>query len=344
MKVALVELGNSHDECIYSQIVFLKDAGYKVDGFFNPIIVKQVSSFSHQFTKILPFNFEKLNFYNKIKLTFQLYKALKTYDKVIFNTIRSSTIRDLMLLLKFHNKVECIGVIHNTKKLTSSFTQKIINFKIKKYFVLADHLLDRTITNLKVESFYPIFFLNQKYTHLNQNKNQNWICIPGRVEFKRRNYKGLLEYVKTGKIKDTIKFLILGNINTHDGKIFRDEVIKYKLEKHFIFFDSFIPNKDYFNYIYSSNYILLLLHNDNNYLKYKIAGSYNLAYAFKKPILYSTFYANISDFKENGLPYDETNFIQVCNNLPVKNNLKIYQNDKWKYEYQKNKYLNFITS
>ena len=30
-KAALIEISTSHDECLYSQLLFLKDSGYEVD-------------------------------------------------------------------------------------------------------------------------------------------------------------------------------------------------------------------------------------------------------------------------------------------------------------------------
>lgn len=344
MKIALVEINNSHDECLYTQLIHLKNQGYKVDGFFHPTIANQVTSFSHLFGEIKIINFENVNFFKRIELIIRLYNNLKQYDKIIINTVRSSVIRDLMLLLLLNSKTECIGTIHNTKKLNTSFTQKIINLKIKKYFVLADHLKTNPVKNIQTESYYPIYFLNQEYVNLKKNKFEKWICIPGRVEFKRRNYLGLIKMLKNSEINSNIKFIILGNINTKDGQIFKAKIKKNKLDDKFILFNQFIDNELYYNYLYSSNYVLLLLHQDSSYLKYKIAGSYNLAYAFKKPLIYREYYKSIRDFKENGISYKDTNFIKIINNLPLTDTKNIYTNKKWHYSFQQKKYINFINS
>lgn len=347
MKVAIVELSESHEECIYTQVSFLKKENYNVSLIVHPKIEKQIVAYKNLIDHVGIYDFDKEKGINKIKLEYKLAQKLATYDKVIFNTASSSkSVRNISLILTFF-KVECLGIIHNVNKLNNSFTQKLISKKIKKYFVLSDFLKEKAVLKDKkitLESFYPIFFPQFKKEHFKKN-NEIWICIPGRVYYSRRDYSWLLNRIKDVKLNEKIKFLILGNINTRDGIEFKKQVEKNKLSNSFVFFDSFISNTDYYNYINNSDCILPLLQNEEtSYLKDKITGTFNLAYAFKKVLLCDSFYNEIPDLKENAIFYNRNSFINVLNNLEEEKAHLVYkyQNLKWNYNFQAKKYISFL--
>ncbi len=347
MKIAIVELSESHEECLFSQISFLIDAGHEVSLYLHPKV--KIQDYKHLINNVVIYDFDSIPKIKRFGLQLKLVKELKHFDKVIFNTASSSkSVRNILFFMKAY-ATECIGVIHSVDKLNKSFTQKIISKKIKKYLALSDLLKDSIVLKnkaLKLESFYPIFFpLTPKF--IKKNENETWICIPGRVYFQRRDYNYLLQKLTNISIPKHIKFIILGNINTPDGIILQDKIKENNLDNSFVFFNGFISNELYYNYIHSSDYIMPLLQkNDESYINTKITGSFNLAYGFKKMLLCHTFYKAIPDLNENGIFYDNQNLEEVLNNLHTNNSkeLTTYKNPKWNYEYQKEKYLNFINS
>lgn len=347
MRIAVLELSSSHEECLFSQISFLQKEEHHISLFIHPNIEKQIS-YGSRVDTISTINFDKEKWTNSIRSQYRLAKNLSQFDKLIFNTASSSKeLRNILLLLLFSN-VECIGVLHNTKKLQKSFTQKIISLKIKKYFILSDSLKEKAIvpnSKIKLESFYPIFFPEFKVQYIEKKENEVWFCIPGRVEFSRRDYYYLIDQFKENKVSNNLKFVILGNINTKDGLEFKSELERLNLDSYFIIFNEFIDNNLYYNYIEKSDFILpLLKKEDTAYLNYKISGTFNLAYGFKKIILFNEFYKGITDLNENGIFYSKDNFSDKINNINdfVLNNA--YSGKKWHYDFQCNKYLNFIKS
>lgn len=347
MKVAIVELSESHEECIYTQVSFLSAQKHDITLFAHPKVEQQALLYKEKMQEVIMLNFDSLKGPKKRVKEYQIAKQLATFDRVIFNTASSSSsVRNINLFLLFY-KVECVGIIHSVSKLNKSFTQKLISFKIKKYLALSDYL--KELTRLKnktlgLESFYPIFFPEFKRQPLKKNKDDFWICVPGRVYFERRDYLFLIEKLKDVTISSAIKFLILGNINTKDGIEFKKRIESSNLKENFVFFDEFIPNTTYYNYLDNSDYILPLLQNgEKSYLNDKITGTFNLAYAFKKVLLCDNFYNQITDLKENALFYSKDNFANFILNLhTLKDTIKPYQNKKWDYDYQAKKYLNFI--
>lgn len=345
MKIALVELSNSHEECLFSQISFLKENKNEVFLFAHPSIKKQIT-YSNLFSEIYQVNFDRLKFFSSFIEQFKLVQRLSQFDKVIFNTASSSKpVRNILFFLCFYN-VECIGIIHNIKKLQKSFTQKIISLKIKKYFVLSDLLKSNAAPSnakIQLESFYPIVFPKFNSRELSKEKNEIWFTIPGRVEFDRRDYLFLINQLKRKAISKNIKFLILGNSNTPDGLVFKSEIKNNHLSSYFVLFDEFIDNELYYNYIKKSDFLMPLLKmEDSSYLEYKISGTFNIAFGFKKLLFCDSFYEKIPDLKENGFFYTSTNFIEQIHLISTKENTTTYVDKKWNYDFQYQKFINFI--
>ncbi len=348
MKTALVEIENSHAECLYSQIEFLKKTGHHVTVVSTKEIKKIIDNFNN-IDLIKEFDFNGNKFQNTIQL-FKLHQFLnKNFDYVIFNTCSGNKIRNLCLLpLK---KPKLAGIIHNTKKIYTSSNQKIISKKIKNYFVLNDELLKHIKTNnsLKFSSFYPIFFPEFKTIPLNKKQNEIWITIPGQIEQSRRNYQFIIDTLKNNTIDSTIKFIFLGRISKKDFNnpkyITLINDIKYFHEKgKLLCFENFIDENIFHSYLKKSDFIMPLLNSENNeaYKKYKISGTNNLAFAYKKPLLVHENFIDFDDFKENATFYNNNTFINLLNNLKEIQNINLYKNKKWQFDYQKNRYLNFI--
>ena len=94
--------------------------------------------------------------------------------------------------------IQYTGLIHLSKKLWISSSQKIINRKIKKYFVLADFIeenLERTNSSLKTSFFYPVYFPESNSNEPSEVKirNEFHVCIPVAVDIARWDYNSLMD-------------------------------------------------------------------------------------------------------------------------------------------------------
>ena len=347
MKTAIVEIRESHEECICTQLSFLKDAGHQVTLLLHPLLAKQIIDYVNLAEEVIYIDFDNKSFLKKLELQWKLYRMLEKFDLIILNTAHSySVLRNLTVLLRFA-QAKCVGILHDTKKLDSSSTQRIISRKIKKYFVLNDALLpaEEPRGNIKVQSFYPIFF--PEYEPLPVYKqNDIWIGIPGRVDYDRRNYDFLVNALAEIPGLDRMKFVILGKVDRNNpiGKRFYDSLEKSGQLERFKLFHTFIENRDFHSYLAACDYIMPLLTPNADYLKYKISGSYNLAFAHKKPLLCHTFFQDFPDLRANSLFFDETTFPQLISEIDT-GNLKSpasYSDPKWSYRFQQRRYIDFI--
>ncbi len=343
MKVALVELSSSHDECLYSQVKALKTKNVAVYLICNEKLRFRVSLFNDitEFT-FLP---SKLSLIN----VFWLWKKLSKFDKVVFNTASGIVIRQLMFF-PFPKRTELIGIVHNTKKILTSGTQRFISRKVKKYFVLNDYLLD-TIqnkpTNIKIASFYPICFPKPNVQQI-KPKGDIWICIPGQVENKRRDYFGFLDALENVNIPHNIKFILLGKgAHSHgNGPEVRAKIERLGLSSQFKLWDKFIETQEFNNYLYNSDFILPLVHPEQESFQlytYQITGAFNLAFGLKIPMLMHEVFSLNTDFRDTSLFYSLENLSSLIRDLPTVKSPN-YQLDKWDSTYQSKAYWNLLNN
>lgn len=264
------------------------------------------------------------------------------YDLVIYNSAQGKNVRNLVLKT-FFNKSPVVGFHHNPINLVKSFTQKIINLKVKKYLVLADFNKDYVVHHgfaaEKVEAFYPVTtampvdFANNKL-----------IAIPGVLEQDRRDYFGLIDIIKKNpKSFKGYQFALLGNSQTHDGPKIRTVVRESGLEAYFKFYDGYVPDEQLEEELQQSKFVMPLMHPNNRYfdvyLKTKISGAYNLAYAYQLPLLMHDSFKVVSEFSTNCVFYDFENLTKKLK-ARIELNRKFYA--KFSSEVQSHNLMRFL--
>ena len=227
-----------------------------------------------------------------------------------------------------------------------STKQKYISKKLKKYFVLNDFIKENIetekLTSNKIASYYPIFY-PEFSSKLQKPEGEIWVTIPGVITFDKRDY----EVFKLWEIPKNVKLIFLGRANNDDALQFIEEAKNYPSFSQMMFFNAFIPNEVFYDYVKQSDFILPLIHPTNAFfeyfLKYKITGSYNLAFGYKIPMLIEQSFSEIEDFKENAIFYDYKDTLALQKALNTEQ-IEIYKNPKWDFNFQKKKYLEFIFS
>ncbi len=342
MKIALIETGTSHDECLYAQVLFLKKAGHHVSLICNETLKSCIKGYDIA-DEILFFPFSK----NTWGLAFRFRKFLlkNKFNKVIFNTAQTSFVKKLSVL-PFPAKIEFIGTMHYVNKLLKpTLGQQMINAFIKKYYVLNDYLLIKIPTEIrsKTEAYYPIYFPMYENISLKKASDEIWITIPGKFEFSRRNYKLLFEQLQKQALSPNIKLIFLGRIyqNSEEYEFIQSQIKYSNIVDSCIFFEEFIPVELFHSYIKLSDYILPLVSFET--YTHSISGAFNLAFAYQKPLISEKAFVCYSDFAENSIFYVHNNLVETINStIKEQSHKKYYQSDKWDFEYLQKKYLQLL--
>lgn len=350
--IALIELGGSHDECLYSQVLFLKHYGLRV----HIILFDEHLHRMDVFPEVDMWQSYKKpgGWLKEWILVFRLLTYLKDQGigRVVVNTAEGNLIRKLSLAAG--RRIEFTGIIHLTSKLWTSRSQKIISRKIHKYLVLADFIrdkLEKADPGVSIESFYPIYFPVEKVADESQEQLRH-ICIPGAVDFTRRDYQSLLDEMLSREIPPGIKFVLLGRTSNRDGQELKARIRESGLEEYFTLFDSFIPHVQFYEQLKRAWLVLPLItpgcRDYTDYIDHKITGSFNLAYGFQLPMLLYESFAAIRIYRETSLFYKERGLLETLNQCienPARLDTvrkRISNLAEFRFEIQAEKYINFI--
>jgi len=353
-RAALIELGDSHVECLYSQLLFLQHGGYAVHVICSERMREQVSGFEnvHRFL-FLNNDSDSMGHWNVVRSVLRYVKE-NDIRTLVFNTGGGNDTRDISLLAP--SNVLLVGIIHHAHKLKNSFTQFLISKRVKKNFVLNDFVLDVIPRSRKrnFESAYLIFREPMKPLDVKRDPEKLWVAIPGEVDFRRRDYKTLVDALQKERGSEgPLQFLLLGGCNrSGDGKRLREMIRAAGLESHFVLFDSFLHRETFFGYLTQSDVLLPLIHPGlqffSHYQRYQVSGTYNLAFGFAKPMLLHKSLKGPADFDIAAFFYSPGEMVRLLGRLarhPAEYSEKarsIRECKKFSFEVQCEKYLGHL--
>ena len=345
-KIALVEMGGSHDECLYAQIRYLKDDGHHVTLICNSSLKSNVEYFDDLDDVHYIELRSGLKQWIDLKIIRRILKNGE-FDRVVFNTAQGNVLKNLFLLPKL-KKAKLFGVIHNLRKLQKSHSQKVITQNLDGYLVLNDYLIDQVDPEVKksvnLHPLYTVFYPNYPSKELQKSTNEIWICIPGQVELSRRDYDALFDSIEKIGINDNIKLLFLGRCEhaDGDGAYIKKRVAELGVEQNVVLWDSFIETDEFYGMLKASDYILPLIHPQHDsysLYEYQISGSFNLAFGFKKPLLMEESFSDYKDFQNSSIFYSTSSLMKVINGLESSEKEEFYSDVKWNFEELKQSYL-----
>ncbi len=349
-KVALVEFGGSHDECLMSQMLALKSVRTTLVWVTTESMYQRCSYLHHLIDQVYFVHLKQ-----KAWTDFKTMKALVGFikkegiSKIIFNTAQGGNVRNLAFLLP--KSIEAFGIIHTLRKFNGSFTQRLINRKIKKYLVLSDDLLKRTEipTGLTISSFYPVDFPHFDLK-LEKAANEIWICLTGGVETRRKDLSSMLGIIE--HTPDFVKFIFLGKSDMNDPgtRHFLGQIEQNKWTNRITWFDSFVSQELFDAYLKQADFLLPLIHPDTpsseQYINNQISGAFLLSFSYQIPLLIHHSFETETDLKLSSCFYDLDTFpesLEKAIDQHPKIQNKIKTTEKWQPEFQYRKYLRFTS-
>jgi hypothetical protein len=349
-KVAVVELGGSHDECLLSQFYALKSRECYILFVTTQEVYDRNSSFHSLIDELKIIHFKKRAWIDFVQMS-RLNSVFKKegYSKVILNTAQGAHIRNLCLSAP--KSTEFIGIVHTLKKFEGSFTQKLIHRKIKKYFVLNDYFLERIVPSrgIAVTSFYPLRFPHFNTT-IEKAAGEKWITIIGGVENRRKDLTGSISLMKS-LIEKGFRFIFLGKSDfSHPDVIAFNSYLKGTgIEQQVQLFDAFVSAETFDAYLKETDFIWPMVHPNTpsaaEYFKNQISGAMNVSFGYKIPMFIHQEYAQKWKDFQFAIPYALDNFtMQVlkANDEQFILQEKLKSAEKFNPLYQEKKYLDFI--
>jgi glycosyltransferase involved in cell wall biosynthesis len=357
-KAALLEIYDSHEVNIYSQLRFLQEGGYDVTLIVSERHRNTVRTFGGGFSV----EYVSVTSKGGLAQWQELWRIRQMIisrgiTTVIFNTAHTNPVRNFCLL-PFPGNIKFFGTLHGVNKLEGSLTQKIISRRIPNYYLLADYMLEKAMKmphkGLLFSVFYPIFQPHFAAANIEpKGSDEYWIAIPGSVEYKRRDYLSLLNAFAALATKPAVRFLLLGNgDHPHgNGPELRQKIADLGLQKHFLFFNGYVDDAVLHSYLQHCDAVMPLIHPINadmeKYLENQISGSFHRAFTYRKPLLMHEYFSRYQDFRETALFYSLEGLQSFLDGLEGAlssfNNEERYANSKWTLNYQAKNYCAFLS-
>ena len=351
---ALVELSTAHLELMYSQVLFLNRAGVEV----HVILPDTMRELSTHLGDLASMHFIRVPGGNRGRWVAAANLRHCLLDlrvrNVVFNTAEGNYVRDFLSYAPLG--ITYNGILHHADKLRYSFTQFLISRRVRRYAVMNDYLLAHVPRRARkrVTSVYPIFFPIDDASDVQKPAGEFWACIPGTVEFPRRDYVGLLEAMRTHPVDPSVRFIVLGSTRgfNSDGPELEARVKRAGLENRFVFFREFVPRQRFFGYLRRCDIILPLTNPGvSNYEYYRssgISGAFNLAFGVRKPMLLDTSWTHLDDFRQTSVFHEPGKIVQALNAVAGDSALlaareaeaRSYQ--KFTFPHQQERFLEFL--
>ena len=353
--IALIEIGGSHDECLLSQMHAIKSTGRKILLITSPQVVQRNPEFMEYLDDRLLVDMSGSSS-ERAKEVSRIWKKVKASkcEKVVLNTAEGNLVRSLSLKALF-SKIQFIGIVHSTRKFENSFTQKIINKKIKKYLMLSENLVNSITppSGVRVNYFYPIRYSTQKTTaektgHAKDHRKT--VVIIGGVENRRKDLSGFLTLVESIK-RDELKFIFLGKSDEKldDVQEFQREIEERKVSDLLKTYDHFVSQEEFDAQVQNADLIMPIVHPNTKsaeeYFKSRMSGAMSVSFGYKVPMLIHEGYEQINEMKAASFYYNFENFETVLfSALEAADTKKaeMKAHEAYNVEFQEQRYLKFL--
>jgi hypothetical protein len=184
-----------------------------------------------------------------------------------------------------------------------------------------DYLLDAVPAGVRgtFASVSPIFCPSAPGNEPVKPQGEFWVCIPGELEFRRRDYVGLAEALRATPPHPAMRFLLVGSARTPDGGRFAEMIREAGLESRFVLFREYVAQDLFNGYVARSDVVLPLTHPGielyTHYRRYQVSGTFLQALRYSRPLLLDRSWAGVPEFDEIALFYDLPALVATLNSL-----------------------------
>lgn len=347
--IALIEIGGSHDECLLSQMHAIKSTGRKILLITFTEILERNPEFNNYIddTLFVDMSGSKNERAKEVSRIWKKIKASKC-EKAVLNTAEGNLVR-LLCLRALFNKIEFIGIVHTSRKFEKSFTQRVINLKIKKYLMLSENLVNSISpsSKIKIGYFYPLRFPGVTHT---VEKSFKSVVIIGGVERRRKDLDGFIEIAQQVK-QEGVRFVFLGKSNSklEDVKDFHAAIEAKGLSDKVITYDHFVSQSEFNAQLNNADLILPIVHPNTKsaeeYFKSRISGAMSVSFGYKIPMLLHESFERIEEMRTASFYYNLENFgakLKTAFKGVSAKKEEMLSNPNYTAEFQEKRYLEFV--
>jgi hypothetical protein len=299
MRCALIEFNYYHDHILPTFVYLLNRLGIRPDVYLPS---RALRNDAFVFARGLSYRPLRIDRWGHIRGTPSRFAQ---YDFVVGNSIEPPSVLDRMARIT----LPTVAVLHNAELIETPRYARYFRERRRVPLVLAQHIASSVRWNRPAEWIAPVFVGEPDPS--GQRDHRTRFCVPGNIEFERRNYAALLDAVSALSVERS-DFVVscLGRSSYPDGAAFRAQISGLGLDRFFDFSEGEIPYKRLFSDAAGSDFLLPLLDKASDtydsYFHTKLSSSVALAFAVAVvPIVHAAFARLYGLGSEPAILYDD---------------------------------------
>jgi len=311
-RALLVELFGSHEGCLYSHAVLLRELGYRVDAAVAESLTGKLPSFIPPHRRFaLPTDRKGVTHRGLLRACRLLRDT--SYDLLLFNTFRSRCVRTVLAAASASLSV--VGFHHNPDRLRHSVSQRIMLRRCRKILV-AGHRVKRCAGELApaadLESFYPVY--RDEPARPLRVGTPLIVAVPGSLSYKKRAYDWLIDQAaQRAPAGGRVEFRLLGNASRDDGPCIAERIRRAGLADRIRTWNHFLPPQRFRAELEEAHLVMPLIHPEQelalSFHTSKTSGAIMDAHSTRRPLLLE------EHFRGNDGEYDTSAFFYAPDNF-----------------------------
>jgi hypothetical protein len=307
-RVVLIELNDSHDDCVLSWYLTLRAEGCAVaiaapNAMRDRLTIDDDTPWCHAHAQG--------SLLERIRMMLRVRRFVRSFvaDTIVLTTASGTTQRDLMAFMP--GSCLRIGVLHYVSKVGISTNQRRLERNLDAYAVIAPHLRDLLEPSLRIPVHCIPITARPEHSHAvvpRKLDNEWWIGIPGSLEPLRRDYVAVFnEHVMT-TLPRSVRFVILGSVraDTPERAELARAFAQWSGRVHTL--SGYVTHEQYHAMAAQCDVILPLLHPGrheySDFLTTKSSGAFTIAWAHRLPMLLERGFERFQDLRGSATFYD----------------------------------------
>ena len=257
MKVAVVEFNNHHDEVIPSVVYALNELGVEPDVYVTERAIRNDAFAWASGLRYRLGSIDGSGFLGRARARVRgTPSRFRRYDALFVNSVEP------LPALEKASRIDLptVGVVHNAELLQDAgpYAQYFADPK-RQPIVLGRHVA-ASLGMAPGKGWLGYFFFGDVEPERTAGDDRTTLCVPGNVEYVRRDYGSLVSAVETiaGERTD-FRVMIVGRSQWRDGRDLRAQVEARGLADRFVFTEPDIPQPRYLALVAAADFILPLI-------------------------------------------------------------------------------------
>lgn len=257
MKIAAIEFNDHHDEVLPSVVYALNQLDVEPDVYISERAIRNdaFSGASGLRYRLVPI--DGSGFLGRVRARGRgTPSRFRRYEALFINSVEP------LPVLQIASRIDLptIAVVHNADLLRDDGPYARFFADPKRQPIFLGRHVAASLGMAPGKGWLGYFFFGEVEPERPDGDDRTILCVPGNVEYVRRDYAALLAAVESVASERTdFRVMIVGRSQWRDGRDLRSQVDARGLTDHFVFSEPDIPQPRFLSLVAAADFILPLI-------------------------------------------------------------------------------------